>query len=362
MRALAKIIRLPRSDMPAPAFTDFSRIYVAREANRVQDALLVLHEQAHIWLNHKTRRPDDFGTESFDKTLWDCAMEMEIARNIYTQKDDDEISKPMTILSGAFLRDSFPSMPPDLLLAEEIYDWLKKNPQEVPSCAARKFCACSEHGDEDGDEDDEDATSGKISAEEMKEIKAGLEKLAETMETEAKKITINSIKVRKPSLAGEIDHILRSRKVKNRTYMRPSRREAPPFILRGSKKLKKVPLVEIFVDRSGSMSGEKTAASVGKLKKVLAQYRASVECDVFYFSNGRIYNHDVPPNGGNPYPLVMAHLEKSRPKVAIIITDYDLEETRGLTPLSHRETKILCVPVCAERTAIANLIGAKDVF
>ena len=56
----------------------------------------------------------------------------------------------------------------------------------------------------------------------------------------------------------------------------------------------------------------------------------------------------------------MEHLEKSRPKIAIILTDDDLEG--DLKPLSHNDTKIICVPIGVDKTTIAPLIGAVDLL
>lgn len=355
MKQVIETIFLDRIKMPAPAYTDFSKIFVAREANNSQRSILIAHEHAHVWLNHNTRRPHDFGQEKFNNHFWKMALEVEIARNIYTIDDEDEIRKPMTILSGGVVCDTFPEMPSDLLLAEDIYIWFQKNPDQIEKSNAKLFCSCSEERalEKEGEEG---------ASPDMESVKKDIGDVKETLKTLAKKTPDKFIVKKKPSLAGEIDYLLRSRKKRLKKYSRPSRREVDPFIFKGIKKIKKVPLVEIFVDRSGSMSGEKTGSSEEKLKHILKKYRASVENDVFYFSNGSLFNHDVPPNGSNPYGLVMDHLEKSRPEIAVILTDYDETDTIRLTPLSHDVTKILCVPICAERTAISDLIGAKDVF
>jgi hypothetical protein len=355
MKTAAKVVKLSRSTMPAPAYTDFSSIFIAREATPAQEKILIAHEQAHIWLNHHTRRAPDFNSGEYDRKIWDTALEMEIARCIYTPEDEDEIRKPLTLISGGFVSDSFKKMPSNIILAEDIYIWLKNNPQEMHKNI--KFCSCPEHS-----ENDSQNPSEPPSQEEIKQLKLAIKHLAETISTKGDKYSAQKIIKPKPSLASEIDYIFRNLKQKRGSYLRPSRREVEPFILRGKKKYRKRPAVEVYVDRSGSMSGEKTGASIERLKTILSRYRATIKNDVFYFSDGKIYPHDVRPSGGNPYPLVMEQIEKNRPTVAIIITDYDLEETEGLKPLSHRETKILCVPVCAERTAISNLIGAIDVF
>lgn len=356
MRTAAKVIFLSRSVMPAPAFTDHLRIFIAEEANSREREILIAHEQAHIWLNHHTRKAHDFSQDSFSKALWDFSLELEIARNIYTPEDEDEIKKPFTILSGGVVRNTVPDLPEELIMAEDIYKWLQKNPDKQP--AYEKFCSCPAH---EHDESEEGTEEQEISVEEIDQIKEAIEEYRDTMRSR-EQVDRAHITRKIPSLASDIDYILRSRKIRNRTYARPSRRSCDPFILKGRKKRKKAPRVEIFVDRSGSMSGEKTGASVEKLKTILRKYGASIRNDVFYFSDEKIYDHDIPPRGSNPYPLVMEHLERTRPKIAVILTDYDTSSTEGLKPLSHRETEILCVPVCAKRTAISDLIGAKDVF
>jgi predicted metal-dependent peptidase len=356
MLTAAKVFYPPRSEMPAPAFTDHSHIFICKEADNGDRSLLLRHEQAHIWLNHKTRKPD---CENLDRAVWTIALEMEIARNFYTKEDEARINRPFSALKGGYVSDTFKKMPPEIKMAEDIYQWLIDNPDERPDVT--NFCVCRDCDENEGNEGDEgnEESESSPSAKDIEEIEDGLKKIA--LDVTSEKYNKQLLEKKKPSLASEIDYILRSKKVRNRTFMRESRRQVEGVILKGARKLKKSPRVEIFVDRSGSMSGEKTGASVEKLKRILRKYKASVRNDVFYFSSGKIYSHDIPPNGGNPYPLVMAHIEKSKPQIAVIITDYDLEETADLKPLSHSETKILCVPVCAERTAISHLIGAKEV-
>ncbi|MDE2106526.1 MAG: hypothetical protein KGL39_55440 [Patescibacteria group bacterium] len=323
--------------------------------NAAQYAVLLKHEQAHIWLNHRTRKPD-CAPADVRPDVWRTALEIEIARNIYLANDIAEIKKPMTVISGGFVPDSYPKMPAELMLAEDIYDWLAENPDEQPAGGGKMFCACSDcegEGEGEGGGEEEAPTQAEID-----EIKTVLEEMA-------KKTAISDVKddgqsgKRTPSLANEIDYILRKKSVRERTYLRPSRREiSGGIILRGRRKRKKSPLVEIFVDRSGSMSGEKTGASEEKLCAILSRYKAKIRNDVFYFSNEKLYDHDVPPRGSNPYGLVMDHLEKSRPKIAVILTDYDTSSTEGLKPLEGGDTTIICVPICATHTAISKLIGA----
>lgn len=372
-----KVIRLPKNKMPAPAFTDANNIYICKEAREHEFNLLYKHEAGHIFLEHHLRRPKNKSARKHDDK-WKLACELEIARNIYEEKDIELIKRPFSVLSGSVCPDTVKDLPEDLKIAEHIYKWLIKNQkekQEDKCCATLKIQQHEKdekqeqqkgkEGQEEQEGQEEKEQQKELSEEEIKKIKDFIEKATKELKVSLNNINkvnypIKTIKTSiKPSLASEIDYILRSKNKRQRTYARESRVKSELFLLKGRKTIKKSPQIEIFVDRSGSFQGYRTQKSLEVIKDILKKYNVKVRTDFFYFSNGKLYNKDVPANGGNPYPLVMNHLEQSRPKIAIILTDDDQEG--DLKPLSHKHTKIICVPIGVSHTSIARMIGAKDV-
>lgn len=342
-----KIIRLPRKKIHTPAFTDGAVIFICEEANNKEYILLKKHESAHILLNHFLRSPIE-DVKNINRKNWEMAREIEIARNLYDDSDESLLKDKFSILHGGVGKNSIPELPPELLLAEEIYHWLcaNKNEEEHSCCATLKIS------------DDEDKYEDKIVLSED-EIRVLIEECKKAIQDYT--YEIETIKTKKiPTLASEIDYILRRKNLIKKTYLYPSRRESKIFILKGRRKIKKSPLVEIFVDRSGSFTPEKTKESLDVINIILRKYKTKIKSDFFYFSDGKLYDHDIPPDGCTPYHLVMNHIEKSHPKIAIIITDDDLEE--GLKPISNSETKILCVAIGCDSTKISSIINAKEVI
>jgi hypothetical protein len=344
MITAAPVIRRPIDQMPAPGMTDFVSIFIAYELNADEYRTTFRHEQAHVWARHNMRRPKacDHAGE------WISACEMEIARNIYDAEDIATITAPRSRLHGAFLPDTYPDLPADLRTAEEIYDWLVAHPPDKPL----EQCTC--HA-----EDAEECEQGEPQT--LESIRAKLDEAEAAQKSEiAAASAYQSALTRPPSLIGEIDAALRVRFVPERSYRRPSRREVGGNVIeRGRVVIPRPPLVEIFVDRSGSFSPDKTALAQQKLSSILDRYGASIKNDVFFFGSGKLTAEDNDAGGDTPYHLIAQHLLRSQPTLAIVITD---DDPCCDLPSLPKSIRIICAPVGASQTHLAAKIHGKDVL
>lgn len=341
----APVVRQPMDIIGAPGKTDFTRIFIASELNRDEYRTTLRHEQAHVWAGHNRRRPDN----AEDK-LWAIACEMEIARTIYDERDLVNISAPRSRLAGGYLPDSLEGLPDSVILAEEIYDWLLDRPEyETP--ARLKCCACRcENGDT------EDGAEGLTATAAREQLDAD-ETANESQIAAAGAYA--AILTRLPSLTDAVDAALRVRVEREKSWRRPSRRhENSNVILAGAVSTPRPPLVEIFVDRSGSFTPDKTAEAERQLKVLLSRYGATIRADVWFFGNGKLEPSDPGGGGDTPYHLVAKHISLTTPRLAIVITDDDPVDS-SVNRIKH--TAILCVPVGCRCTALAVALGGRDV-
>jgi hypothetical protein len=306
------------------------------------------HEQGHVWAAHNRRRPKDAKDD-----VWAIACEMEIARTIYDDEDIENVNAPRSRLAGGYLPDSIDDMPANINLAEDIYDWLLEHPQKQQK--SLKCCVCNHRHGSDAPASPSD---GKAIAE------AARQKLDADEKTQKSQIAADSaytmLRNRAPSLTCAVDAALRVRIERERSHRRPTRRGTSEEILMpGSISKPRPPLVEIFVDRSGSFSPAKTAMAERKLKELLDRYGSSIRSDVWFFGNGRLSDVDLGGGGDTPYGLIQKHLDMTKPKLAIVITDDDpvSGEVHGV----GRDTKVLCVPIGCNRTNLAAALKGLDV-
>ena len=338
----APVVRKNKAEIGACGMTDFGYIYVDDSLSDAEYRTVVRHEQTHIWARHNTRQPCNGKMAE-----WIIATEMEIARNIYDEEDIATITAPRSRLKGSFLPDSIADLPPDLLGAEEIYQWLIDHPR--PRCVV-SLCKCQNSEDEEATSPGEPVDIEEIRAAINKQDKGEKSKIAAQTAYEA-------LKSRPPSLTACIDAALRVRVVPEPSYRRPSRRQTPGIILKGTVSTPRPPHVEIFVDRSGSFTPEKTAEAEELLTHLLERYRASIVHDVWYFGGGSLRADGSLHGGDTPYHLVVEHLLRSRPKLAVVITD---DDPCGQLPKLPRGITTLCIPVGAARTTLAAVIGARE--
>lgn len=343
----APIIKRHANVMPAPAYTDFVKIYIDEALSYAEENVAIRHEQAHIWCEHNLRSRKDM-----DDSIWKIACELEIARNIYTPEDIAVISRPRSRLNGGYLPSSINDLPEDLLLAEEIYDWLKNNPDKFPQQQTLCGCECSGTVEEER-EGTKDAKSLVDDAKEAIDKKSSQKQIQEKLGAK-----LDSIKYKQPTLADELDALLRHRVVRERSYRRPSRRSQDASLIeKGLYSSQKRPLVEVFVDRSGSFCSAKTIAAESALKLVLAKYNIQIKYDVFFFGNDKLSANDFGGGGNTPYRLIVEHIENTQPKIALVITDDDAAESVNI----RSKTNIMCLPIGTRTTKFASAVGGKDV-
>jgi predicted metal-dependent peptidase len=345
MLELAKIIRDTRDNIGAPAKTDFVKIYIDKDVSGKEYDVLLKHEQAHIWLEHNRRQSKGMKIDT-----WLKACELEIARNIYTIDDIDIIKAPFSTISGGFVPDTIPNLPHYIVLAEEIYEWLLNNKNEEN---ALNKCKCCNNLDNNGEKEE------KLSLEQVKSIIEYVKKEVESLQKSkiAEKNTVlklQEIIKRKPSLISEVDAALRNRIVREKSYRRPSRKENENYIEKGRITISSPPLVEIFIDRSGSFTPAKTAMAQNSLEKILKRYNSSIKHDVWFFGGGKISAQDF-SGGDTPYHLIAEHLKLTKPKIAIIVTDDDSCSEIKI------DTKMLVIPIDCNTTDFAKKSGATEV-
>lgn len=340
MITAAPVVRRPINFMPAPGFTDFVSIFLAQELNADEYRTCLRHEQAHVWAGHNRRRPDHCHEEQ-----WKIACEMEVARNIYDAEDIANITAPRSRLNGAYLPSSIDGMPPEMLLAEDIYEWLLAHPQK------QQKCGCSTHCDHSDDADDGQEPVPMAAIRE----KLDADEAASRSEAAAKSAYI-AARNRPPSLTECIDAALRYRVVSEPSFRRPARRQSSDHISKGRVSTPRPPLVEIYVDRSGSFTPEKTSYAERTLRSLLARYSSSIRYDVWFFGNGALVADDPGGGGDTPYHLVAEQINRSRPRLAIVITDDD-----QAGEIERPAVDIICVPIGCKHTSLAIAIGGKDV-
>jgi hypothetical protein len=306
---------------------------------------------------HNRRRPEG----EVNDGCWRTACEMEIARTIYDDEDLATIKAPRSRIGKGYRPDSIEDLPPELVLAEDIYEWLLQRREEQIAQALSSLadaCACACEEGEHADKGEKPTQSEIVKA--LIEAKKKLDE--EEKQNKAQAVvasTYKQLRNRPPSLTDEVDALLRVRAVRERSYRRPSRRTADgDLLLRGALTVARPPLVEIFVDRSGSFCEEKTRAAETKLRVLLQRYGTSIRHDVWYFSDNQLLAKDPGGGGNTPYHLIAQHLQKSVPKIAIIITDDDPVSEVQKAP---DNTTVLCVPVGCNTTQVAQALGGKDV-
>lgn len=343
----APIVRQPIDVIGAPGKTDFVRIYIGSELNKDEFRTTLRHEQAHVWAGHNRRRPDDARPD-----LWQIACEMEIARTIYDDRDIANITAPRSRLAGGYLPRSINGLPEHMVLAEQIYEWLLDQPENELSLRG-KCCACQL-----GDAEESEASGLIASPEEAREQLDSDEASRESQL--AASAAYSLARDRPPSLTGAVDAALRVRVEREKSYRRPSRgREHEDVILAGAISTPRPPLVEIFIDRSGSFTPDKTAAAELQLGKLLSRYGATIRADVWFFGDGKLVSDDPGGGGNTPYDLVARHISLTSPKLAIVITDDDPVDP-SITRI-NKTTTVLCVPIGCVQTSLAHALGGRDV-
>lgn len=344
---------------PAPAYTDFSAVYVSTRLAAEQRRTALRHERAHIWLQHQLRR-DAFARqmdEPMDRKAWNIATDLEIAKHIYTKRDDDAITEPRSTLNGGIRLchcDEFPGAE----YAEDFYLAIMASapPDGASSMDGDASDAAAEDGwnhgvCQSGDIGDlvADAKSRSDDASSADDHQAS------TMQAQR---SIANFKPPKPSLSSLIDmHIGRAVRSRANSYRRPSRRRvASDLIAKGAATKQKTPRMTVYVDRSGSFSPEKTSASLKALTSCLMKYRGRVDCDVIYFADSLMSTDPGRGCGGTNYQPVVDQIVADRAEIAIIVTDADSAE--GVT-VRGALSPVVVVPIDCQVTDIGRILRAE---
>lgn len=348
-----------RNTMPAPAYTDYTKIYIGNNLVHDEFKFALFHESLHNLCKHNVRRPKT--KEYYDspqlQEFWTAAVELEIARNFYTDNMISIINNVRSNVAGSYVPDSIPNLPEDLMIAEDIYQWLQDNPNEFGNNHDHDHDCCMVMFN---DSDEEIEIPKEIVKGIIESIKNDIKTQQRTKQQQ--QTILENIRYKKPSMIDEIDALLRNRVERERTYRRESRYHdhGSDLILKGSKHVPRPPKVEIYVDRSGSFSPEKTHEAERTLQIILEKYGSSIEHDVYYFSDSELRANDVGGGGNTPYSLIHLNLLKSVPKLAIIITDndgldYNKEDFNPIT-----RSKVFCVPIGCSFTNISVALNGTD--
>ena len=87
-----------------------------------------------------------------------------------------------------------------------------------------------------------------------------------------------------------------------------------------------VPLINVYFDRSGSWTPEKTekgAQAIATLNKYVT--RGEIKLKLYYF-NTRVMDTDPGGNGGTDGQPIMDHIQQTKPNNVIILTDSDIDD------------------------------------
>jgi len=348
---------------PAPAYTDFRRIFISRSLSGHQMDVMRKHARCHIWLQHNVRKPQNANSE-----MWELACDAEIALNIYTDEDDYIINRPRSLIASAITRQNLPKdLPKELIFAEEIYDWLAAQPEAKQLQFPKSQDGQANSYDDSGDEKNDENLKPDDILDLISKTKNFLENLdkekSQKAQSAASRQTMEEFKEsraeqRKFTLYGAIEAELTACYVVSRkkSFRRPSRRENPDFIQKGVAKTRSRPHIIVYCDRSASFDEKKTREATEKISDICRKYRANIKVDVLYF-NEQILSEDPPCGEGNTnYKAVRDNIFSNNPEIAIVITDDD--NCEELSPVT---SKVLVVPIGTKRTFFATRIGGKDV-
>lgn len=317
------------ADLPAPGATDCrSFIWVRKFLPSREKNLVLRHEQYHCNAQH-ARRAELFAKQLGEKELnqrkWNIATDLEIARAIYTDEDEQLIRNQMSNLKGGITRD-YQNINPKVVIAEELYELISEPPQEHSE-------GFDEHQQENPPEPTEtDEKNGEMSPAQLRseaqktdaQTREEQEQKEHNQRQQSEVQAVSTKLMLRHTIASEIDTLVQAAAGRSRNFSRPSRRDLGDDILnRADVRADKKPQVLLYVDRSGSFSPEKTEEAEKRIKRLTAQYGWRLRLSSLYFGDGELRTKDNKHGGDTPYQLVAKHIDHVKPKLAIIITDND---------------------------------------
>ena len=348
--------------VPSIAYTDFSCIYLSWLLKGGELEVARAHELAHIWLQHqqrKTRFAESL--ESIDHYCWNIAADLEIAKYIYTDYHNSQITKPRSLLAGGITSEHVKPYKGEY--AEEFYMELMEKKEEEEEKGNSFDADGNQWGEEEeGGDEKSSSSSPAIDVSDVVEqaIKNAVEQAAKEVKAQQTiqlHKVVEDFKPPKPSLASEIDKAVgRNKLVRISSYKRPNRRESD-FLLKGKVSKRKAAKITLYVDRSGSFDATKTMAATSKVSEVMRKYRGKIDRDVIYFNNTLLTIDPINGGGGTNYRAVADDIRRNSSDLSIVITDDD-----GCESLDFKvKTKVLVIPVGCTTTNFAKEIGAVEV-
>lgn len=341
-----------------PWYTDGAAIYITRECDIAQRNVLIKHESAHIYLQHRRREKalENKLNQKIDNRLANIAMDMEIAIHIYTDEDEKVIKQPLWILNGGIVKADAPK---GLLYREDIYTYLLENGTNKKShdWEHNTLCWLIQKEDQNKNTELTEKEKEKLTKKAIKEVEKTIEEETEKRRKQKKTEEAQrkvAVKI-KPTIGSEIDHLI-GKAQREGSYRRASRRNnrKQNILKKGIlNKIKKQKVI-IYLDRSWSFDDSKTKTAEEKLKYLLLKYRGKVEWEVLYFSDD--VGKQIRIGWWTNYNAVINDINYRKPLISIIITDDDRCDNNLRT-----EEKIIVIPVWAEKTNIAKIIGCKEI-
>jgi len=332
------------------AYTDYSKVYISDTLAGQQRKTAIKHEKGHIWLQHQNRGLN------LDRKLWNIAADLEIAKQLYTEKDIDAINEPRSSLAGGITKEHCEKYPL-AEYAEEFYQELLK--ERSSNLVSHDGDANDQASEGQPGEQPSEQPSEQPPEELVKKAKEKADKEDEEADAAAslqqQQRSIQGFAPPKPSLASLIDrHIGRSKVSRAQSYARPSRRQSSDdMILRGHKAKPKTPRITVYVDRSGSFNPDKTAQSMGKLAECLLKYRGRAEYDVLYFADHLMHIDPCRGSGGTNYQPVVDQIAADQAEISVIITDEDSAE--GVRVPTNMPA-VIVVPIGCSSTSIGTIL------
>lgn len=337
--------------IPAIAYTDFSAIYLSWSLTGDELETARIHELSHIWLQHQIRLEKiENSIVKVDRMIWNIATDLEIAKYIYSDSDNFQITKPRSLLSGGITTNHLKDFSGEY--AEEFYQELLKNTKNI-------MISFDASGNDFDKKQEEEKQEGNIPEVIEDAIKKSLEEKEISNQQKTKEQLHKAVldfKPPKPSLASEIDRAFgRNKIVRVSSYRRPSKREGD-FLLKGTVSKKKSARFTLYVDRSGSFDANKTSRATQKLADIIRKYRGKVEQDVIYFNDTLLTKDPLIGGGGTNYQAVVFDIVKNNAELNMVITDDD-----SCVDFEDIKPKILVIPVGCTATDFARKTHSLEV-
>ena len=328
------------------ACTDcYETIYINESLAEDYYNLALRHEQYHCNAMHGLRSKR---FKPLNKNQWNIALDLELARAIYSDEDEALINAIRSPLKGGITRD-FQDIDSSIVLAEDLYPLIKLDGEQG-------FDGHTQEGNPQDANQDVSNLDTLIKEAKQKDIETKEEqeqaKVSNKVAERTKQASLAMLS--RNTLASTIDSIAQSASGRDRNFSRPSRRPiAGGIITRADVREDKKPEVFLFVDCSGSFTPEKTKHSEEKVKRLTSMYGWRLKLSTFYFGDDKIGTKRLHGGGNTPYYLVSDTIDKHQPKLAIVITDNDGHES--YTP--PKGTKIATISIGCDKTAALNNWG-----